>query len=60
MTPWDHPAEFRRRAVDLVEAGSPVAQAEAESGICGQSILIWRRLARVDTGVATEVDVLVA
>ena len=42
-----YPPEFRRRVVDLVEAGCKVA---ADLGISEQSIYTWRRQARVDAG----------
>ena len=51
MAPWGYPAEFRKRVVDLVEAGRPVAQVAAELGISDQSIYTWRRQARIDAGV---------
>ena len=51
MAPSGYPAEFRRRVVDLVEAGRPVAQVAAELGISDQSIYTWRRQARIDAGV---------
>ena len=51
MAPRGYPAEFRQRAVDLVEAGRPVAQVAAELGISDQSVYAWRRQARIDAGV---------
>ena len=51
MAPRGYPAEFRKRVVDLVEAGRPVAQVAAELGISDQSIYTWRRQARIDAGV---------
>lgn len=48
MAPRGYPTEFRRRVIDLVEAGRPVA---AELGISGQSIYTWRRQARIDAGI---------
>lgn len=43
MAPRGYPAEFRRRVIDLVEAGRPVAVVVAELGISDQSIYNWRR-----------------
>ncbi len=51
MAPRGYPAEFRRRVIDLVEAGRPVATVAAELGISGQSIYTWRRQARIDAGL---------
>ena len=48
MAPRGYPAEFRRRVIDLVEAGRPVAAVAADLGIGGQSIYRWRRQARID------------
>lgn len=36
MAPRGYPAEFRRRVIDLVEAGRRVAPVAAELGISGQ------------------------
>jgi len=38
MASRGYPAEFRRRVIDLVEAGRPVAQVAAELEISDQSI----------------------
>ncbi len=51
MAPKGHPTEFRRRVIDLVESGRPVAAVTADLGISGQSIYTWRRQARIDAGV---------
>ena len=51
MAPRGYPAEFRRRVIDLVESGRPVAAVAAELGISGQSIYTWRRQARIDVGL---------
>lgn len=45
-----YPPEFRRRVVELVEAGRPVAEVAADLGISAQSIYTWRRQTRVDAG----------
>ena len=51
MAPRGCPGEFRRRVIDLVEAGRPVAQVAAELPISDQSIYTWCRQARIDAGV---------
>ena len=65
MAPRGYPAGFRKRVVDLVEAGRPVAQVAAELGVSDQSIYTWRRQARIDAGAdarlsAPRVDRLIA
>lgn len=45
-----YPPEFRRRVVELVEAGRPVAEVAADLGISAQSIYTWRRQVRIDAG----------
>ena len=46
-----YPSEFRRRVVDLVEAGRKVADVARDLGISEQTVYIWRRQDRVDRGV---------
>ncbi len=46
-----YPAEFRRRVVDLVEAGRKIADVAADLGISDQTIYGWRRQDRVDRGL---------
>jgi transposase-like protein len=46
-----YPAEFRRRVLDLVEAGRPVADIARDLGISDQTVYNWRRQDRVDRGV---------
>jgi transposase-like protein len=45
-----YPAEFRRRVLDLVEAGRPVADIARDLGISDQTVYNWRRQDRVDRG----------
>lgn len=40
--PKRYPEEFRRKVLDLVAAGHPVAQIAADLGISDQTIYIWR------------------
>jgi transposase len=46
-----HPPEFRRKVLDLVEAGRPIAEVAKALGISDQSIYTWRRQDRIDRGV---------
>jgi transposase len=48
--PKGHPAEFRRRALDLVLSGRPVAQVAADLGISTQAIYNWRKQDEIDRG----------
>jgi transposase len=46
-----YPPEFRRKVLDLVEAGRPIAEVAMTLGISDQSICTWRRQDRVDRGL---------
>jgi transposase len=46
-----YPAEFRRRVLDLVEAGRKIADVAADLGISDQTIYSWRRQDRIDRGL---------
>ena len=46
-----YPPEFRRRVLDLVEAGRPIAEVAQALGISGQSIYTWRQQDRIDRGL---------
>jgi transposase len=46
-----YPPEFRRRVVDLVEAGRPVADVARDLGISQQSVYVWCRQDRIDKGL---------
>ena len=48
--PRRYPAEFRRKVLDLVAAGRPVAQVAADLDISAQAIYTWRRQHLIDTG----------
>lgn len=48
--PRRYPAEFRRRALDLVRQGRRVTDVAAELGIGHQTIYNWRRQERIDRG----------
>jgi transposase len=46
-----YPPEFRRKVLDLVEAGRPIAEIAQMLGIRDQSIYTWRRQDRIDRGL---------
>jgi transposase len=46
-----YPPEFRRKVLDLVEAGRSVADVAHDLGISDQSIYTWRRQDRIDRGL---------
>lgn len=45
-----YPAEFRRRALDLVAAGKPVREVARLLEVSDQSIYTWRRQQLIDKG----------
>ena len=48
--PKRYPEEFRRKVLDLVAAGRPIAQIAADLGISDQTIYGWRKQELIDTG----------
>ncbi len=46
-----YPPEFRRKVLDLVEAGRPVADVARDLGNSAESIYIWRRQDRIGRGL---------
>ena len=48
--PRRYPAEFRRKVLDLVAAGRPVAQVAYDLNISAQVIYTWRRQQLIDSG----------
>jgi transposase len=46
-----YPPEFRRKVLDLVEAGRPIAETPRRWGTGAQSISTWRRQDRIDKGL---------
>ena len=46
-----YPPEFRRKVLDLIEAGRPIAEVAQALGISDQSIYSWRRQDRIDRGL---------
>ncbi len=49
--PRRYPAEFRRKVLDLIEAGRPVAEIAAQLGITAQMVYNWRNHDQIDRGV---------
>lgn len=48
--PRRYPPEFRRKVLDLVAAGRPIAQIAQDLDVSGQTIYLWRRQELIDTG----------
>ena len=46
-----YPPEFRRKVLDLVQTGRPIAEIAQAPGISTQSIYTWRRQDRIDRGL---------
>lgn len=46
-----YPVEFRRRVLDLIEAGRSVAEVAQDLGISDQTVYNWRRQDRIDRGL---------
>ena len=45
-----YPAEFRRRALKLLEAGRKVRDLAEDLGVSEHAIYAWRKQARIDAG----------
>ncbi|WP_026932064.1 transposase, partial [Glycomyces tenuis] len=50
-----YPPEFRRKVLDLIEAGRKVADVAHDLGISDQTIYTWRRQDRIDRGLESGV-----
>ena len=46
-----YPPEFRRRALDLLDAGRKVVDLARDLGISNQTIYAWRRQEAIDQGL---------
>ena len=51
MSRRGYPPEFRRRVLDLIEAGRKIADVAGDLGISDQTIYNWRRQDRIDRGL---------
>jgi transposase-like protein len=49
--PRRYPVEFRRKVLDLIEAGRPVVEIAAQLGVSDQTIYNWRKQDRIDRGL---------
>lgn len=49
--PRRYPVEFRRKVLDLIEAGKPVAEIAAQLGITAQTVYNWRNQDQIDRGI---------
>ena len=54
--PRRYPVEFRRKVLDLIEGGKPVAEIAAQLGITAQTIYNWRNQDHVDRGLRAGVS----
>jgi Transposase len=54
IVPRRYPVEFRRKVLDLIEAGRPVVEIAAQLGVSDQTIYNWRKQDRIvpDLGAA--------
>lgn len=48
--PKAYPPEFRRKVLDLLDAGRTVTEVAADLGVTGQTIYNWRNQHLIDTG----------
>ena len=46
-----YPAEFRRRAVALIEGGRRIRDLAPDLGVSEQTLYTWRRQAQIDKGL---------
>ena len=49
--PRRYPVEFRRKVLDLIDAGRPVAEVAGQLGVTAQTVYNWRNQDRVDRGL---------
>jgi transposase-like protein len=49
--PRRYPVEFRRKVLDLIEAGRPVTEIADELGITAQTVYNWRNQDQIDRGL---------
>lgn len=49
--PRRYPVEFRRKVLDLIEAGKPVTEIAVQLGITAQTVYNWRNQDQIDRGI---------
>jgi len=49
--PRRYPVEFRRKVLDLVKAGKPVAEIADQLGVTAQTVYNWRNQDLIDRGL---------
>ena len=49
--PRRYPVEFRRKVLDLIEAGKPVAEIATQLGMTAQTVYNWRNQDQIDRGI---------
>ena len=54
--PRRYPVAFRRKVLDLIEAGKPVAEIAAQLGVSDQTIYNWRSQDQIDRGLRAGVS----
>ena len=54
--PRRYPVEFRRKVLDLIEAGKPVVEIAVQLGVSDQTIYNWRNQDRIDRGLRAGVS----
>ena len=54
--PRRYPVAFRRKVLDLIEAGKSVAEVADQLGVSGQTIYTWRKQDEVDRGMRVGVS----
>ena len=54
--PRRYPVEFRRKVLDLIEAGKPVAEIAVQLGMTAQTVYNWRNQDQIDRGLRAGVS----
>ena len=54
--PRRYPVEFRRKVLDLIEAGRPIVEIAAQLGVSDQTVYNWRAQDQIDRGLRAGVS----